>query len=312
MIRTIKHTHLTSFPNVSQVKRFFAFDSTKYTNNPIVRELQTSVQSIKPSIEQIGLERIGFTHKMEVIRRFGNEKLIKELQDQIDSVEKIFSEAERVYAVALKNLSYMLGSTEEQPGIFACYSRSQNLEAIRNSECGLVIQSKNDYNGALDFPASNIAEINRLGLTSVFQEASDTQEIHQIISTLTANKNRISLVQLRSHGGPLTISLGTKQQPQYVFPSNRFLCQSFAMIDRKAIVLLQSCSTGKERVLPSFGRILSYFHPEHTVIAPTRAINCLEELSVNIEREASSQLVVKPQSEKKSNCAVFRGGRRSS
>ena len=132
----------------------------------------------------------------------------------------------------------------------------------------------------------------------------------QIITSLNSSNNRIKALFLNAHGSPFGIDFGTIDDPIFITPLNRILHESLDMIDSKAFVALHSCSTGKERIFPCFARILSYYHPGQTIIAPTTDVDHVAAFTEKLERSKHFSIQVHSGIQNNLNWTFFHKGRR--
>ena len=233
--------------------------------------------------------------------------------ERVKELEKGIGEMVACDKTLKESMEKLIGKPEDQLGVSNCLNRSKDVSKISSAVCGLIIQAERDPNNAFEYPHKTIIQINHLGLTSIFKEISDLRQMKETITILNSNGNRIPLLFLRAHGSPFAMGFGTRDKLRYVFPMNKLLHQSLNMIDPNAVTLLRSCSTGRDSffpLFPCFARILSYNHPNQTIIAPSRNTMKSDEMTILPERKENSPLGLTFSATNPKHWSFFRGGRK--
>lgn len=129
-------------------------------------------------------------------------------------------------------------------------------------------------------------------LKIVLKTAKTIEEINAISKKLKEQNNRICGLYIRAHGRPLDIRLSkTKYSPNnlsWIFEGNvKMLTPTFSTLERKAQIVLLSCSTGKEAASKTpIAKTIATI-AKRTVFAPTRNV-CAGATVVTLEKETIS------------------------
>jgi len=155
---------------------------------------------------------------------------------------------------------------------------------VHNRDVILFLKAKDDHNDALSIPSPVLFTLtSQKKYPVVFKEISSCQDIQSAIEKMQQQNNRIHAIWINAHGDKSGVALSqtndlatvkNSADKDYKLSRDR-IKYSMASLDKNAVIVLESCSTGKVDGLedPNIAQTVATITETHTVIAPTEDLN---------------------------------------
>lgn len=152
--------------------------------------------------------------------------------------------------------------------LFAQFKKNHAAEKVANSEVVLVLEANHDHNRIFQEDQRALFKKIKQRYALAYEKISNLKDIQDQIDKVQKQNNKIKAIWIRAHGSPTSLCL---DKNSYLNLSNiSQLSPSLNKMEPEGSIILDSCSTGREKNFLNIAQAIAFFAQGRTVIASSR------------------------------------------